>query len=109
MKSGSAKQSAEDNPNRATTSKKVFLNAKGLILTRTIVDMVITSNGHAKPKGQPNPDGGNFDPSDRMENGHRVASEKECLLDYEEAEERTPGRIRFAVASGLEKNSGAQK
>jgi hypothetical protein len=50
--------------------------------------MVIISNGHAKSKGQPNPEGGNFNPSDRMEDGHRVASEKGCLLDYEEAEKR---------------------
>ena len=50
MKSGSAKHSAEERPSKATTSKKVLLNANGSILISTIVNMVIMSNGRAKPK-----------------------------------------------------------
>jgi hypothetical protein len=81
MKSGSAKQSAEERLSSATTSRKIFLNAKGSILMRTIVDMVTISNGHAKPTERLNPDGGNFNPSDPMENGHRVGERDEYLLD----------------------------
>jgi hypothetical protein len=53
MKSGSARHSVEERPSKATTSKKVFLNANGSILIRTIVDMVIISNGHAKSQAEP--------------------------------------------------------
>ena len=52
MKSGSAKHSAEERPSKATTSKKVFLKANGLILMIIIVDMVIISSGCAKAKGR---------------------------------------------------------
>jgi hypothetical protein len=48
MKRGSAKHSAEDNPSKAMTSRKVFLKEKGSILMRTIVDMAIISTAYAK-------------------------------------------------------------
>jgi len=53
MKSGSARHTAEESPSKTTTSKKVFLNANGSILIRTIVDMVIISNGRAKLEAAP--------------------------------------------------------
>lgn len=53
MKSGSAKHSAEERPSKATTSKKVFLNANGSILIRTIVDMAIMSTGRARQRLRP--------------------------------------------------------
>jgi len=51
MNRGSAKHSAEESPNKATTSKKVFLRPNGLMLMRTIVNMVIISTGYASPEG----------------------------------------------------------
>ena len=51
MNRGSAKHNAEESPNKATTSKKVFLRPNGLMLMRTIVNMVIISTGCASPEG----------------------------------------------------------
>lgn len=41
IKIGSARQMAEERPRRAATSRNILLKAKGLMLTRTIVNMVI--------------------------------------------------------------------
>jgi hypothetical protein len=48
MKSESPKQRAEERQRRAATRTKIFLKAKGWMLTKTILVMVITSTGHAR-------------------------------------------------------------
>jgi hypothetical protein len=48
MKRESAKQIAEERQRRAATRRKIFLKAKGWMLIRTILVMVIMSTGRAK-------------------------------------------------------------
>jgi hypothetical protein len=48
MKRESAKQIAEERQRRAATRRKIFLKAKGRMLIRTIVVMIIMSTGCAK-------------------------------------------------------------
>jgi len=48
MKRESAKQFAEKRQRRAATRKKIFLKAKGWMLIKTILVMVIISTGRAK-------------------------------------------------------------
>jgi hypothetical protein len=48
MKMESAKQIAEERQRRAATRKKIFLKAKGWMLIRTILVMVIISTERAK-------------------------------------------------------------
>lgn len=79
MKSGSAKHSAEERPSKATTSKKVFLNANGSILIRTIVDMVIRAMAVPSPRRVYALGGGNSQTWMR----YRVASERNFLPDKE--------------------------
>jgi len=62
MKSGSPKHRAEESPRRAATSKKVFLQANGSMLTRIIVNMAFISNGCAK----------STDPESRLQRGNSI-------------------------------------
>ncbi len=48
MKRESAKQSAEERQRRAATRRKIFLNAKGWMLIKTMLIMAIISTGRAK-------------------------------------------------------------
>ena len=48
IKSGSAKQIAEETPSRAATIRKIFLKAKGVMLIKIILSMVIISSGRAR-------------------------------------------------------------
>jgi hypothetical protein len=77
MKSGSAKHNAEERPSKASTSKKVFLNAKGSILIRTIVDMVIISSGYANLTVSPSTR--DTCKPHNWARHHRVAQRKGCL------------------------------
>ena len=47
MKRGSPRQNAEDRQRRVATRRKIFLRAKGWMLIRTILVMVIISIGYA--------------------------------------------------------------
>jgi hypothetical protein len=105
MKSGSAKHSAEERPSRATTRKKVFLNAKGSILMRTIVDMIIMSNGCAKRNAPLRPARRRFQPSDRAK-GNRVATERDSDLTKKHPEWQIVTK-EFAAPSACKKSSGA--